>query len=179
MSQPRRRRRRRRRRTGSVPPEEKPQAAEGRSREQADGRGQPSSSRSRRRRRRRGPRRAPRSPETLEEIERSIKPELPPTLTAPPDGQTLEELIGDLQSVWGVPQYPQEYRITLKVAEERGATPPPVEVGEDGVQREKAPAAPRVGPSPPTDSSAKPKREKAPRRRRGSRRGRRRRSGET
>ena len=47
--------------------------------------------------------------------------ERPETLTLPPDGTTLEAVIGDLQSEWGVPQYPQEFRITLKVAEDRDA----------------------------------------------------------
>jgi hypothetical protein len=89
-------------------------------------------------------------------------------------------VIGELQSVWGVPQYPQEYRITVKVAEERearsepvsqegspspGAPPPPSST--DGPKREKAPAAPMLrGPDDP-------QREKAPgRKRRRRRRGR-------
>ena len=83
--------------------------------------------------------------------------------------------MGELQSEWGVPQSPQEFRITLKVAEERsrgGGTTAVVEERTDpedpeeladpdapdaasgsgatedsgaGVRREKAPAAPRVG----------------------------------
>jgi hypothetical protein len=76
--------------------------------------------------------------------------------------------VGELQSEWGVPQSPQEFRITLKVAEEgsRGGGPtavvaersdpeelpdaeavPADGAGEPGagVRREKAPAAPRVG----------------------------------
>ena len=81
--------------------------------------------------------------------------------------------MGELQSEWGVPQSPQEFRITLKVAEERsrGGAPTAVvaersdpEESEEapdadadavpgdgaaqpgaGVRREKAPAAPRVG----------------------------------
>ena len=77
--------------------------------------------------------------------------------------------MGELQSEWGVPQSPQEFRITLKVAEEgpRGGGPtavvtersdpeeptdaeavPAEGAGEPpgaGVRREKAPAAPRVG----------------------------------
>jgi hypothetical protein len=61
-------------------------------------------------------------------------------------------LIGELQSKYGVPQYPQEYRITIKVAEERDSRSETVEEPErsgeptpprtDGVKREKAPAAP-------------------------------------
>ena len=94
---------------------------------------------------------------------RSWDKQRPETLTAPPDGQTLEGLIGELQSVWGVPQYPQEYRITIKVAEERDARAeravpleevadtkveearPSLGVTSAGPRREKAPAAPRVG----------------------------------
>ena len=50
---------------------------------------------------------------------RALPRERPATITLPPDGMTLEQVIGDLQSEMGVPQYPQEFRITLKVAEER------------------------------------------------------------
>ncbi len=79
--------------------------------------------------------------------------------------------MGELQSEWGVPQSPQEFRITLKVAEERSRGGGPTAVvaersdpedpeelpdAEDvpadgagepgaGVRREKAPAAPRMG----------------------------------
>ena len=81
--------------------------------------------------------------------------------------------MGELQSEWGVPQSPQEFRITLRVADERprgggptavveergdpedsgeladAGTPGPAQEGseESGarVRREKAPAAPRVG----------------------------------
>ena len=72
-------------------------------------------------------------------------------MTAPADGQTLEGIIGDLQSQYGVPQYPQEYRITIKVADEnqRSDAPPVEERKQDadgaktnGPRREKAPAAP-------------------------------------
>jgi hypothetical protein len=94
----------------------------------------------------------------------------------PPDGQDLDEIIGELQSIWGVPQYPQEYRITVRIAEERDGRSESTVVVEDtkganegrapgdaGVPiREKAPAAPvlreRAGNGV--------QREKAPRRRR-------------
>jgi hypothetical protein len=92
-------------------------------------------------------------------------------LSRPPDGITLEQIVGELQSELGVPQSPQEFRITLKVADDkpRGGGPTAVveersdpedpeelaEAGADspvateeagaGVRREKAPAAPRVG----------------------------------
>jgi hypothetical protein len=168
MSQPRRRRRRRRRgapRTeASRPAEQAAQPSEAAPQQAARGR---------RRRRRRGGRGAgPPGPRTLEEVEQAIKGPTPSELTAPADGQRLEDIIGDLQSRWGVPQYPQEYRITLKVADEPKAQPAPPPSSENGgVTREKAPAAPRVAPS---GSEGGVKREKAPGRRRRSRRGRRR-----
>jgi hypothetical protein len=77
-----------------------------------------------------------------------------------------------------VPQYPQEYRITIKVADERDvrverpssvehATPAPESAPvQGGPKRERAPAAPRV-------AAGAGEREVAPKRRRGRRRGRR------
>jgi hypothetical protein len=109
----------------------------------------------RRRRRRGGRTRSQRdntSPRSSEDLVRADPRPRPTTLTLEPDGQTLEGIIGDLQSEMGIPQYPQEYRITIKVAEEgsRGATiqevvqdPPDDKNG--GPKREKAPAAPRIG----------------------------------
>jgi hypothetical protein len=38
----------------------------------------------------------------------------------PPDDRRLEDIIGSLQSEMGVPQNPQEYRLTIKIVEERG-----------------------------------------------------------
>jgi hypothetical protein len=85
--------------------------------------------------------------------------ERPATLTAPPDGTTLEGVIGELQSKWGVPQNPQEFRITLRVAEDSRGTPAVAEEREEPSEgrvpgeedarpkREKAPAAPRIGAS--------------------------------
>jgi hypothetical protein len=180
MNQPRRRRRRRRKRGGSGGGG----AAEGESRPgaQVAGRDEPSRtagvSRSRRRRRRgRGDRKPGDGPRTLEEVVASIKPPRPERLTADPDGQVLEEIIGDLQGTLGVPQYPQEFRITIKVAEERNGRADSQTVrahADTAVTREKAPAAPSVGPESPDDS---PERERAPGRKRRARRGRRRRGG--
>lgn len=168
MSQPRRRRRRRKRggpRPDAPRPEDQsPQAPDDAAQRASRGR--------RRRRRRRGRRTETPGPRTLEEVEQAIKGPMPAELTAPPDGQTLEGIIGDLQSRWGVPQYPQEYRITLKLADEPKASPAPPTSDNGGVTREKAPAAPRV--AAPT-GEAGVKREMAPRRRRRSRRGRKRR----
>ena len=84
----------------------------------------------------------------------------PATLTGPPDGTTLEDVIGALQSEWGVPQRPQEFRITLKLPDERDlrngkaaveeVLEDPTEKATQGgngarPRREKAPAAPRIG----------------------------------
>ncbi|MDQ4095071.1 MAG: hypothetical protein M3174_02545, partial [Actinomycetota bacterium] len=81
-------------------------------------------------------------------------------LTRDHDGTTLEQVIGELQSEHGVPQHPQEYRITLKVAEDRSERSaeeaPGTQTAEDPAaatsdgerrKREKAPAAPRMGSS--------------------------------
>jgi hypothetical protein len=177
MSPPRRRRRRRGRGEQAEAPA---QRAEGQP--QADkAREQAPRSRSRSRRRGRGgARRESSSPFLSEDLVRAVPKERPATLTGPPDGQTLEALIGDLQSEWGVPQYPQEYRITIKVADERdaradriaaGAAEPngsAVEAGDMPAvpKRERAPAAPRV-------VAGSSEREAAPKRRRGRRRRRR------
>ena len=108
-------------------------------------------------------------------------------LTAEPDGQDLDLIIGELQSRWGVPQYPQEYRITIKVAEERpekversngngngngNATPAEPRRGPSGAVRERAPAAPRVAAAGGDDAI-----EERPKPRKRRRRGRRRRPG--
>jgi hypothetical protein len=50
---------------------------------------------------------------------RALDKERPDTLTAEHDGTTLEQVIGELQSRWGVPESPQEFRITIKVGEDR------------------------------------------------------------
>ena len=180
MSQPRRRRRRGRR--GGRGGQPQAQGKKDVVRETASGsaveEGQPRSKSTRRRRgrgRSGGGRRS--SPKSSEDLVRALPKERPETLTAPPDGQTLEGVIGDLQSTWGVPQYPQEYRIVLKVAEEKESrgdqtngqgqqrgnrSAPREQAPEEGAEqqprRERAPAAPGVGSSG--------QREKAPRKRR-------------
>ncbi len=184
MGQPRRRRRRRGR--GSSTADQASAGAEqGRAASaQASPPAQPPTSR-RRRRRRGGGRRLeaqPASPTSSADIFRRDRTP-PETVGAPPDGRTLESVIGDLQSEWGVPQNPQEYRITLKVAEERQVRgervaaieevkedlPPPRADGRP--RREKAPAAPRIETSSTaTRGGEEPA---TPRRRRGRRRGRR------
>ncbi|MEA2476139.1 MAG: hypothetical protein QOC87_338 [Actinomycetota bacterium] len=174
--QPRRRRRGRggRRRSGASN-KQTPQSQQQQEKAPAQD-AQQQSSGSRRRRGRRGRERAAEisaSPASSEDLVRRPAVERPATLTAPPDGQTLEQVIGDLQSEWGVPQYPQEYRITLKVAEERDrrpvARPPDAPVDEptpapveDGApRREKAPGMHRQ-----VQSEGAPKRKRGRRRRR-------------
>jgi hypothetical protein len=103
---------------------------------------------------------------------RALPRERPDNLVLEPDGQSLEGVIGELQSEYGVPQYPQEYRITIKVAEgdSKQEAPATVETtpGPDVPRppgapvREKAPAAPMMA----RDSSTGPKRSKRRRRRR-------------
>jgi hypothetical protein len=175
MSPPRRRRRRRGR---GEQPEAPAKRTEGQT--QPDGGREPGTqARSRGRRRGRGnARRKSGSPFLSEDLVRAAPKERPASLSGPPDGQTLEKLIGDLQSEWGVPQYPQEYRITIKVADERdarsdrssaaepAAASPDAGPAQPGPKRERAPAAPRV-------AAGAVEREAAPKRRRGRRRRRR------
>jgi hypothetical protein len=180
MSPPRRRRRRRGRGEQAEAPAQRAQGQP----QKENAREQAPRSRSRGRRKGRGSaRRESSSPFLSEDLVRALPKERPASLTGPPDGQTLEALIGDLQSEWGVPQYPQEYRITIKVADERDARterPVGVPVEPNGKnqqtgdapaapKRERAPAAPRV--------VASAEREAAPKRRRGRRRRRRGREG--
>lgn len=183
MSQPRRRRRRRRRGGAPADPARKQQAASGQSapaQQQQPG-GQKKTRR--RRGRGRGQSRQPQAAKSSEDLVRAEPRERPATLTAAPDGQTLEGIIGELQSVWGVPQYPQEYRITIKIAEERDQRPSePEENGRsasdtpprpgDGPRREKAPAAPLMRSRAPFDGGSSGDGE-SKRRRRGRRRRRR------
>ncbi|HEY7876102.1 MAG TPA: hypothetical protein VIG64_13380 [Actinomycetota bacterium] len=188
MSERSRRRRRRRRGSGGGAGSDPQRRAERETpqgqpvaREEASSVGRP-------RRRRRGRSRSGQdgigSPKSSEDLVRALPRERPATLTAPPDGQTLETLIGDLQSEYGVPQYPQEYRITLKVADdkERGerpvaddaATPaPPGAPTNGGPRREKAPAmkssgSPGEAPREQARGAAPRKRSRRRRRRRGS-----------
>jgi hypothetical protein len=177
MSQPRRRRRRRRRGGRAGAPEAPPEGAdESRSAQAvspaaAQGAGS-------RRRRRRGARPAQGSPRSSEDLVRALERPDRSSLSAVPDGRTLEGVIGELQSLWGVPQNPQEYRITLKVAEERDGRgervaieevreEPRARPGANGApRREKAPAAPRIGAGLPEEADEPG----AARRRRGRRR---------
>jgi hypothetical protein len=94
---------------------------------------------------------------------------------AEPDGTVLEELIGELQSTWGVPQYPQEYRITIKVADKPERSTPasnggggaksPTEARGDGPKREKAPSVARLASG--DESAPRRKRRRRGRKRRG------------
>lgn len=182
MSQPRRKRRRRRKPSGETA--QKPRQEGAQVREQASDLDRTGSSRSRnRRRRRRGGGAGPggSSPKSSEDLVRAAPKERPTQLTAPPDGQSLEQIIGELQSNYGVPAYPQEYRITIKVAEEKssgggqgggqGAAPKaPATPAPDGApKREKAPAPPRVGPDGSEESATgeRPAKRRRSRRRRG------------
>jgi len=114
---------------------------------------------------------------------RGPKRKRPETLTLPPDERRLEEIIGSLQSEMGVPQNPQEYRLTIKVAEERdsgnGRSQRSTESqgvgdgGDDKPKREKAPAAPRMGgseePGAQREKAPSSRRRRSRRRRRGGR----------
>jgi hypothetical protein len=172
MSQPRRRRRRGRRRQGGGDGTPATRAAKAAESTQPAADPQRSGRARRRRRRRPAPDKQPEAPQTLEDVVRAAASRPTEGTTAPDDGRKLEDVIGELQSIWGVPQYPQEFRITVKVAEERSDARPPdepaVTEGPTGVMRERAPAAPRV--ALPSGNA----REQAPRRRRRTRRGRRR-----
>lgn len=157
MSQPRRRRRRGRKRgsgtggSGSGAPQEPRRETVQQSS------GPQSSSRRRRRRGRGGGRGRTSSPKSSEDLVRALPKQRPETLTAPPDGQKLEDLIGELQSTWGVPQYPQEFRITIRVAADRDRSR-----GESSGPRDQAPPqVDGVGTDAAATSDA-PKREKAP-----------------
>jgi hypothetical protein len=174
MSPPRRRRRRR----GRGDATEAAKRAESQPQSEP-GRNPGARTRSRGRRRRGATGRSSGSPLLSEDLVRALPKERPATLTGPPDGQTLEALIGDLQSEWGVPQYPQEYRITIKVADERDARPdrPPAAAETNGhspdssptpgaPKRERAPAAPRVAATGSVEREAAPKRRRSRRRRR-------------
>lgn len=120
-----------------------------------------------------------------EDLVRAPARRRPATFSRPPDGTTLEQVIGELQSDWGVPQHPQEFRITLRVADDKPRTggaatveelreerPPDPGVAEatpaatPQVRREKAPAAPRVEASGTTEGgSRRARRRKRSRRR--------------
>jgi hypothetical protein len=183
--QPRRKRRKRRGRGGQgKKPQQQQESASQRSQGERSQQ-QPKAEGGSRRRRRRGRSRSRGGGErsitpakSSEDIVRAHDRKRPDTLMLPPDDRKLEDIIGSLQSEMGVPQNPQEYRLTVKIAEERdnsSRSHKPSEVkapnGEpDGKpRREKAPAAPNVGGG---DAPAA-QREKAPSRKRRSRRRRR------
>lgn len=142
-------------------------------------------SRRRRGRRGRGQGTQAASPQSSEDLVRALPRRRPETITAPPDGTTLEEVIGDLQSEWGVPQYPQEFRITLKVSEEKdGRAEKTVSADEavkeaaDDAQVPAIEGAPRREKAPSLRATAGgPTRERASRRRRRGGRRKRRRGG--
>jgi ribonuclease E len=198
MTQPRRKRRRRRggrERSGTAgtsaassqaqpSPEGTPAGSSG---APDEGRTKPAGRKSRRRRGRgrREPGREESEVRSSEDLVRAPARRRPAALTRPPDGTTLEQVIGELQSDWGVPQHPQEFRITLRVADDKPRTggaatveelreerPPDPGAAEatpaatPQVRREKAPAAPRVeGAGTNEGSSRRVRRRKRSRRR--------------
>lgn len=90
---------------------------------------------------------------------------LPTSLkTLPPDGTDLDELIGALQSEYGVPTTPQEYRLIIKAPAPEEQTDPSLEV--------KAPAPPpqHAEAQPEVDGEAPAARQRSSRRRRRGRR---------
>jgi hypothetical protein len=90
---------------------------------------------------------------------------LPTSLkTLPPDGTDLDDLIGALQSEYGVPTTPQEYRLIIKVPAPEEPTDPSLEV--------KPPAPPSQHPEtqPEDDGEAPVARQRSGRRRRRGRR---------
>ncbi len=163
MSQPRRRRRRGRRGgqgSGGQPKQEATRnPVEGQSSERTERSGR---SRRRRGRSRSGSVREASSPRSSEDLVRALPRERPETLTAPPDGQTLEAIIGDLQSTWGVPPYPQEYRITVKVAEDRDHRPDGSAGGNGAPEKPHHGGASQPTREKASGGNAQPRREKAP-----------------
>lgn len=179
-------RRRRRRRGGGEPRQGQRRQPEPQQQGQPNARtGEPPRRSRPRRRGRRGKARELASPASSEDLVRALPRERPAALTAPPDGTSLEQVIGELQSEYGVPQYPQEYRITLKVAEERearvertvSADEAVAEAAEDA-QAPAVPGAPRREKAPSLRSATgTPEEARGRRRRRGGRRRRRGRGG--
>jgi ribonuclease E len=161
MSQPRRRRRRGRRGGQGAPAASGEATRESAQAPSDGGKSQGNRSRRRRGRGRTGGGGRQSSPKSSEDLVRALPKERPETLTAPPDGQILEDIIGELQSTWGVPPYPQEYRITIKVAEERDSRPDPAE-GDGGAGRDRARRERNDQPRPEKPDAERPRREKAP-----------------
>jgi len=81
----------------------------------------------------------------------------PTTLTLPPDGTVLEELIANMEAEYGTPATPQEYRLIVKVA---SAEEPFHLAEQDGPARTQA-----------ASNGEKPRRRSRGRRRRRGRRG--------
>lgn len=89
---------------------------------------------------------------------------LPTSLkTLPPDGTDLDELIGALQSEYGVPTTPQEYRLIIKVPAPEEHTDPQIEVKPETAVSDK----PQTDEADGSPARLRPSR----RRRRGRRRG--------
>lgn len=172
MTQPRRRRRGRRKGRGtpssgaaqpqasqptSEPKPPTPRARSRRSRSRRKGRAQEG-----------GPAVTRPSVQSSEDLVRAGPRPRPQNLTAPPDGQRLEDIIKDLQSDFGVPQYPQEYRITLKVADDKEARIDRSTPGKREARaalKEKEDVAPRTASLQRAEGPGgigAPKREKAP-----------------
>lgn len=90
---------------------------------------------------------------------------LPTSLkTLPPDGTDLDDLIGALQSEYGVPTTPQEYRLIIKVPAPEEHTDPSLEV------RAPSPPSQHAETQPEVDGEAPPARQRSSRRRRRGRR---------
>ncbi|HEU4866627.1 MAG TPA: hypothetical protein VFV09_02765 [Actinomycetota bacterium] len=90
---------------------------------------------------------------------------LPTSLkTLPPDGTDLDDLIGALQSEYGVPTTPQEYRLIIKVPAPEEHTDPSLEVKPPEPSPQTAEAQPEV------DGEAPAARQRSSRRRRRGRR---------
>ena len=184
MSQPRRRRRRRKK-GGQAAPRTDAQGGQSKTVREQTPQASSASRRSRRRRRRGNGARenAMVSPSSSEDIVAGRSKPAASDLAEAPDDTTLEQVIGDLQSEWGVPNSPQEYRITIKVADKERTRAPvdpnqnggngraPATKGEptpsgDRPKREKAPAAPRIVSGADEAEVGAPKRRKRGRRRR-------------
>jgi hypothetical protein len=82
--------------------------------------------------------------------------------TLPPDGTVLEELIGAMQSEYGVPTTPQEYRLIIKM-------PAPEEPTDPALEAKPAPV--RAEPETDEELETAPRQRTGRRRRRGRRRG--------
>lgn len=77
--------------------------------------------------------------------------------TLPPDGLVLEELIGALQSEYGVPTTPQEYRLIIKTRQpDEPATDPSIEVKADPRPPDSAPVAEVANNGDPAGGTGRP-----------------------